>query len=392
MFSIKEEKKNILAGSLIAVAFLIGLILFIFHNKKSDVTVVSQTNQAQEQIRTIDFSKAKKPFPVLSMQNMKTKGCIADGILFGYEGRKSDAIKMINRSECKYLHRSIETWLRPPDFKEAEKNKKKITNPDMIYGMFIAEAIDKKANYFFPAENRDFEFSEMCRRGSDNFWGEHTCKPAFQREEYRKYLRYITERAMDMGVQSFLFGQIFYQESSDLSNPVMPQIIRDMREYADFIGIDIVIGAQTNDIADENYLRLFDYIEGGVGINAEGKIESGPCFSRWWQKEGDWCWALLWDDKFSKKANNVFLHLDWSGKIGDDMSIFTRMEKNERAETLSYLHKYFTSKNEGFMMPMLAVLHKYNGGCYGDKARYYSADNRYSCQDETAINKILRGK
>lgn len=326
------------------------------------------------------------PPPPPSMERMKKQGCVADGLLSGY-GNISGNVKIINRSNCYYLHRALETWREPPDFKEARKIKNKIKKKDLVYGMFIAEAIETKDNYDYPAEDREFEFDKMCRPGSENFWGEHTCQPSFKKSEYRKYLRYITEQAMDIGIQSFLFGQIFYQD--DVKNPVMPEIIREMREYAEFSGIEIVIGAQTNDIEDESYLKLFDYIEGGVGINSYGNIENGPCHSRWWQKEGDWCWALLWHEKFSSRANNVMLHLDWSGKYGDDMSIFANMDKNLRSRTLRDLHQYFTARDMGFLVPVLAVLPKGNGGCHGKDKRFYSPDNKYSCQDEDMINQIL---
>lgn len=330
------------------------------------------------------------PPPPPSMEKMKTRGCVADGFLTGYGGRTNENAKLINRSECYYLHRAIETWLEPPDFKKVKKIKKKIKKDDIMFGMFIAEAIDVKDNYYYPAEKRDFNFPEVCRKGSKNFWGEHTCKPSFERSEYRKYLRYITEQAIDIGIQSFLFGQIYYQERSDLSDPVIPEIIREMREYADFKGTEIVVGAQTNDISNPEYLKLFDYIEGGVGIDNNGNIENGPCHSRWWQQEGDWCWALLWNEKYASQANNVLLHLDWSAKQGDDMSTFANMSRNTRARTLRDLHKFFTSRNMGFLMPITTPLPKYNNGCHGRKKRFYSPDNKYSCKDENVINEILK--
>jgi predicted NAD-dependent protein-ADP-ribosyltransferase YbiA (DUF1768 family) len=74
------------------------------------------------------------------------------------------------------------------------------------------------------------------------------------------------------------------------------------------------------------------------------------------------------------------------------MSVFARMDKEEREKTLRYLYGYFTSRNMGFLMPMMATLNKQNGGCYGPKKRFYSAHNKYSCQDEDVINKILSGK
>lgn len=338
----------------------------------------------------------EKEYPILppppppSMEKMKTKGCVADGFLSGYGGDTNSSVALINRSECYYLHRALETWLDPPDFKKARKIMGDVTKPNTVYGMFIAEAIDTRADYFYPDEQREFDFDEMCRTGSKNYWGEHSCKPSLEREEYRKYVTYITNEAMNMGIQSFLFGQVFYQDSSDLEESFMPEVIAEMREHAKYLGLEIVIGAQTNDIDDEEYLRLFDYIEGGVGIKSDGTIESGECFSRWWQKPGDWCWALLWHPRFADKANHVFIHFDWSGKLGDDMSVFTLMEKEERVATLKRLHAFFTKKEVGFLLPMLATLHKDNGGCTGPKKRFYSASRKYTCQDEEAINALLK--
>lgn len=332
------------------------------------------------------------PPPPPSMQRMKQQGCVADGFLSGYGDDINSSIALVNRSACSYLHRALETWLSPPDFKLARKIVSKIERKDIVYGMFIAEAIATNKDYYFPAEEREFEFKEMCRNGTKNDWGEHTCKPSFEREEYRKYLKYITERAMDMGIQSFLFGQIFYQEKSDLSQAIIPDIIRGMREYAEFRGMEIVVGAQTNDIVDPTYLSYFDFIEGGVGIDSAGEVQDNPCHSRWWQEPGDWCWALLWHPNYKNQAKNVFVHFDWSGKIGDDMSVFTRMSKGRRAETMRQLHASFKRQNVGFLLPLMATLHRENNGCYGPKKRYYSAHRKYTCQDEDTINEILRKK
>lgn len=396
----KRSKKILLVSTFILV---LTLAVFAFFNKESPAaTQIVPEEAADEEIapenfvekvthRVADFFIPTGPDvpPPPSMERMKKQGCIADGLFNGYGGDTKNSIKMINRSECYYLHRSIETWLDPPDFKDIEKNLKKIKKgKDFVYGMFIAEAIDTKASYHYPAEDRDFDFSKMCRDGSKNVWGEHTCKPSMDRSEYRKYLRYITEQAMDLGVQSFMFGQVYYQDSK--STPIAPEIIKEMKEYASFKGMEIVVGAQTNDIDDEKYLKTFDFIEGGVGLDSDGNVEEGPCFSRWWKKEGDWCWALLWHQQFSSKANNVFVHLDWSGKKGDDMSTFALMNRTTRQQTLDKLHRYFESKNVGFLMPMLAVLPKENGGCHAKSRKFYSANKKYSCKDEDAINKTIK--
>lgn len=327
------------------------------------------------------------PPPPPKMEKMKSNGCVVDGILNGYVDGTGGLLDLVNRSKCYYLHRSIETWLEPPDFEEIKKNMQKIKKEEVVYGMFIAEAISTKSEYYYEIGEREFDFDRMCRSGSKNFWGEHTCKPSLAKKEYQRYVLDITKKAMDLGVQSFMFGQVFHQDY--ISDPSIGIVLEKMRRYADLKGMKIVIGAQTNDIEDENYLRQFDFIEGGVGLNSNGAIEDGPCYSRWWKQEGDWCWALLWHDRFKSKANNVFVHLDWSGKVGDDMSTFSLMSKNERASALKRLDSYFAQRNVGFLMPMAAVLPKENGGCHGKSKKFYSADNKYSCDDEDVINSLL---
>nr|MBP6929901.1 hypothetical protein [Candidatus Moranbacteria bacterium] len=69
--------------------------------------------------------------------------------------------------------------------------------------------------------------------------------------------------------------------------------------------------------------------------------------------------------------------------------VFTRMKQRDRTATLKRLHAYFTGRQIGFLMPMLATLHKDNGGCSGPKKRFYSASRKYTCQDEATINDIL---
>ncbi|MBD3300688.1 MAG: hypothetical protein GF347_05035 [Candidatus Moranbacteria bacterium] len=321
-----------------------------------------------------------------SMEKIKTKGCVTDGLLSGY-GKEEKNLKMINRSECEYLHRAIETWLDAPDFDEIEDNMEELEKKDLIIGMFIAEAIDTKEDLYYPNEDRDFDFSKMCREKTKNYWGEHTCIPDLKKKEYQRYVLYITKRAMEMGVQSFTFGQIDHQD--DLDDPQIQKIINTMKINASLLGIEIVVGAQTNSITDEKYLKFFDYIEGGTGLRPNGNIEDGACFSRWWKKPGDWCWALLWHETYAAKANNVLIHLDWSGKPGDDMSTFARMSQEKRAQTLEKLYNYFTGQGHGFLLPFMTALPLNNGGCYGEKERYYSANKKYSCDDEGAINEIL---
>lgn len=332
------------------------------------------------------FAKIPRPIPKpVSMARLKTQGCVADGLLSEYNPDWSQFAALINRSNCYYLHRAVETWAKPPDFETVEFQMGQITKKDVVYGMFLAEALDPGADYFSNVEERKFDFSKMCQEGSRGTWGPHTCKADFGSGEYRDYLQYITRRAIDLGIQSFTFGQIYLQENGD--NNYAEKIVKDIREYAKKKKVNVVIGAQTGNITDPKYIQLFDYIEGGVGIDGAGNIESGPCLTR----KGS-CWALLWNNKYSSIAKNVLLHLDWTGIIWDDLDIFARMDKDARAETLQNLYGYFKSRNMGFLMPFFGVLDKNNSGCYGPKKRFYSPDMAYSCQDEEVINAIMAGK
>ncbi|HWQ59581.1 MAG TPA: hypothetical protein VN420_00320 [Candidatus Fimivivens sp.] len=331
----------------------------------------------------------KPPPPDPSMSRMKRQGCVADGLLNGDFPGDGRTMSLVNRSHCYYLHRAIETWLEPPDFGEIDRNLKDLRS-GFVTSMFLAEAIDVRAHYDYPFEGRAFDFKKMCRDGSENAWGEGTCEPDLSSKEYRTYLGFITKRAMDRGVQVFMFGQVYLQEPDKLSESRIGEVIADMRTYAAYHGMKIIVGAQTNDITDKKYLSNFDFIEGGVGLSSSGTVENGPCFSRWWKKEGDWCWALLWNDRYTKVAKNVFVHYDWSGKIGDDMSVFTRMNDDERHAVTARLHSYFTGKGVGFLVPYLARLHADNGGCVGPSRRFYTPDGRFTCDDQDAWDKILK--
>jgi hypothetical protein len=332
-----------------------------------------------------DYVNHFSPGPI-SMDLMKSNGCVADGLLSGYGDKTKEIVNTINRSKCVYLHRALETWLKAPDFSEAFDIMEQIENRPMVYGMFLAEAISTRKNYEDPMLEEKHHYDEMCREGTEGRWGDNTCIPSVQKVEYRRYLKAVTRRAMDFGIQSFMFGQLQLQdEHPTFEATEMRGIIDDMHEYAAERGMQIVVGGQTDDVVDEKYLRLFDYIEGGVGIDSEGNVENQPCFSGHQS-----CWALLWDNRYSSKANNVFLHLDWSGLIWDDMGVFARMPQEKRIQTLDSLYKKFTAQKMGFMMPYLAVLNKENEGCYGPNKHFYVPSNKYKCQDENQIRKIMR--
>ena len=319
------------------------------------------------------------------MDRVKSQGCVADGLLSQYNPDSDQFVALINRSNCYYLHRAIETWLTPPDFQVAQNVMDQITKKDVVYGMFIAEAINERADYVDADTGHVFNFKKMCRKGTDGIWGVGTCKPTFASKEYRNYIQYITEKAIDIGVQSFTFGQIYMQENPNKN--YAPKIVDKMRAYAVKEGVDIIIGAQTGAITDPDYLKLFDYIEGGVGINSAGQVEDGACLS---SRES--CWALLWNDAYASNAKNVLLDLDWTGIPSDDLDIFARMTPQVRTQTLQTLYQKFSAKNMGFMMPYFGVLDADNGGCRGPKKKFYSPDNAYGCKDENVIDSILAGK
>lgn len=381
----KEIKTSWGAGIILTAAFVVGAGSFFYvKNLKFEEYVIVTPPPKQHKILNYDLIERPKP-PAVSMPRLKNQGCVADGLLSEYNPENDKFIALINRSNCYYLHRAIETWLNPPDFETVGYVMSQINKKEIVYGMFIAEAINFRADYFDEIRGKKFDFKAMCRQGSEHIWGEGSCKPNFASLEYRHYIEYITQKAIDAGVQSFTFGQIYMQEGG--RKEYAPKIVSRIRAYAKEKDVDVVIGAQTGSITDPEYLQIFDYIEGGVGLSEEGNVEDGPCYSG----RGS-CWALLWHEDFASKADNVLLHLDWTGIPSDDLDIFARMSSEKRAQTLEKLYEKFTSKNMGFLMPYFGVLYKDNGGCYGPKKRFYSPDSAYLCKDEDVINKILSKK
>lgn len=358
----------------ISVKTLVGTVALLGLATASAI-VVSENN----------YSKAQEAM----LQKMKFKGCVADGLLTGSGGDTKNSIDLIERSKCEYLHRSIETWAAPPDFGLIEKNLAQLEGK-YINGMFLAEAIGTESVYRYPDGKGSFNFQAMCRGGSEGMWGPNTCKANMASQEYRKYLTAITRKAIDLGVESFMFGQVFFQDASQPDTKTISKIVGDIHSYARSKGKVVTVGAQTNDITDEKYLQVFDFIEGGIGVYDDGTFEEGPCLKGLWKVNGGSCWGLLWHKNYSSKAKNVILHLDWSGLAYDDMSRFARMEPELRVKTLRKLYRYFTVQNMGFLMPFLAVVNGNNGsGCYGPHPEFYSPDRKYGCKDEDPINAIL---
>ncbi|MFA6285586.1 MAG: hypothetical protein WC643_03625, partial [Parcubacteria group bacterium] len=113
----------------------------------------------------------KPPPPPVDMERLKKEGCVADGLLTEYNPDQGEFISLINRSNCYYLHRAVETWREPPDFQVIEKNMAQIAKRDVVYGMFIAEAISTKDGYKDEDTGKVFDFGQMCHNDTLNDWG-----------------------------------------------------------------------------------------------------------------------------------------------------------------------------------------------------------------------------
>ncbi len=327
------------------------------------------------------------PLPKIDTARMKRQGCVTDGLLSGY-GDEEKNVELINRLPCYYLHRAVETWLEAPNWYKINRIRSYIVRKPILYGMFIAEAVNTKEHYINTQTGKRFRFKKMCKPGTNGRWGKNTCVPDFDRREYRAYITQIMKEAIDNDIQVFLIGQVQIQDARRVEQSDIEDVLAAVRKYAAQKGVDIAIGAQTNDATDKDYLRLFDFIEGGVGLHPDGSIEDGPCFSRY-LREHNWCWALLWHEKYTKKARNVFVHLDWSGMHDDDMMTFVSMDRDMRAYVLKKLYTFYTRQDIGFLLPVFTALPHEHDGCYGNRKRYYSADNAYSCKDEDVIKSIL---
>ncbi len=296
---------------------------------------------------------------------------------------------MLDRSECAYLHRAIDSWDQPPDFSYVQESVSRVQG---VYGMFIAEAINVTARYYFPIEARYFDFEAMCGEGTVGSFGPGTCIPSLGTEEYRKYALFIAEEAIDLGVQDILFGQVYLQDTHLNETQRMLDLIRG---YACSTGKTVLIGGQTNSIRDEAYLRNFDYVTGGLGLLPDGGIESANCSSQY----SGFCWALLWHDQWRSRVNNVLIVLDWAA-YEDEIHRFARLERLERAEVLNEAHTILSGMGVGFIMPFRVLLndgsHNTTGAidnCYGYNEWMYSPSSSYThvhgCRDEHAINSIL---
>ena len=211
------------------------------------------------------------PPPPPDLARMKRQGCVTDGLLSGYGSEERNA-KLVNALPCDYLHRAVETWLAVPDWVAVDEIRQSITRTPVVYGMFIAEALDTKGKYWDPDRGEWFNFKKMCKDGTRDRWGDHSCVPSLDEKEYRLYVTRVMKDAVDHDIQAFLFGQVYLQDARRQEDSHLPEIIEEVRAYAAHRGMQIVVGAQTGTIFDKDYLRMFDFIEGGTGLLADGGV------------------------------------------------------------------------------------------------------------------------
>ena len=378
---LKKNKKIVFAVSFLI--FLTSILLYYYQ----DELLLLQTKLIAGEYDAV---------PEKTMKKMKERGCVYDGLLTPrYNRYFNESVAMLKRSKCQYIHRAVETWNIPPDFKEITRRIKSIkqqTGQDFIYGLFFAESVDVTKGYYDPIEKRHYSFGKMCSPGTFGAWGANTCKPSFEKPEYRRYIMSVTKRAINAGIKDFTFGQIYYQDPHwEKSSALAKSIVSQMKGYAKSKGVDISVGAQSNTIAKKDYLDKFDYITGGIGQHQDGSIEDGhPCWSYYFKRDG-YCWALLWNKKYKSKANNVLVYLDWNNSTTDDIHRFIRMSRPVRNNFLGSAYDFFGQRDVGFLLPLGVVLGNVGGGCYGPTREFYSASQQYSCKDEVAITNILSG-
>jgi hypothetical protein len=161
--SMKRIKVKTWKGTLL-LAFVSGIIIGLIWLVSLDIE--SESGASVER-------------PTGLLEVMRRRGCVADGLLSGYGGDTKASVELINRSECLYLHRAVESWLNPPDFELARRVQQLVTKPNVVYGMFISEALNTEAEYYSSLENRVLKFSDMCRPESAGFWGEEHLQGVF---------------------------------------------------------------------------------------------------------------------------------------------------------------------------------------------------------------------
>jgi len=101
----------------LAVGISLYMVFGIREEEKKDLPVESERVQEAVPIPSVDRGNTREseeeawhftPGPI-SMDLVKKNGCVADGFLSGYGDKTKEMVAMFNRSDCVYLHRSLET-------------------------------------------------------------------------------------------------------------------------------------------------------------------------------------------------------------------------------------------------------------------------------------------
>jgi hypothetical protein len=372
-------------------------------------------------------------FGSVSLNDLRTNGCMWSGLLDTHPTTPSQDylqlnMSMLARSNCKILLRAVETWNHIPDFKRISANiatiRASIPNRNYGYSMMIAESIksrngDKSAFvHTFAEDGATFDFSKMCVAGTEAFLsGEYDCTPSLKKPEYVAYVTYIMRRAIDAGMNGFMLGN--YQNTEDMaagsSFSVRP-VLADARAYARTKGVQIQIGAQAANLPKNSpffsVLNEFDYIDAPLYMDTNGAIGGDSCKVRTDAIKKMCASINLWNDPEEvSRLNMVLVGLDWFSDPEDDVHLFARMPRSQRASFIRNMYVFFKNHQSGklgFMMPFLQpggdnrVDDKLcHGPNFGPFPQWYSANRDYlggtasispdplACADEDAWNSMM---
>ena len=186
-----------------------------------------------------------------------------------------DYVDLLSRSHCVYINRAVETWDRPPDFAVIQSNMAALSQRSArpyVFGEFIAESVPLNQTYYYPAEHRNFDFTQMCKAPPKP--GAKDCTPSFDRPEYQKYVAYVARNSIDIGVQVLLFGGVALTDPKGTVNTSnLTKIIHEMKAYGADKGITVLVIAQSpSTFGGAPYLADFDLIQGGAYINEDGSL------------------------------------------------------------------------------------------------------------------------
>lgn len=317
------------------------------------------------------------------MSRLKYQSCMFDGLLTDPVEASYD--DLLARSACAALPRAIETWAKPPNFEQIQNRIQQIAvktaHRDFDFGMFIAEAVSLDQRYADEYGNA-FDFAKMCNPGTVGHWGANTCIPGLMNEEYRRYVLFISKRAIDLGARNILFGQSGHQDPTQ----VLPEVVSEIRAYANSKNQTVLIGQQPNGHQPESYLKAFDFIVGPVYVDIDA---SQPCVSGQYPN----CQAVLHHPDVVGRAHNVIAEIDWASVVDDDAHKFARKTAAERQAFLIRTVQELRARNVGFNLPFRLWLTGDTSGthCFGPNPWNYSPDKNFGCKDEDVINAILNG-